>query len=174
MPSFLWSTVKSHAFHPVVCTGRLKTPYAAVGVTVAGTGAPAAWLNTKTFGYDVDSKPVPYDPARAKTLLIDALTALRDADAAKINPSIVAALTARATPSLDRLLLIYEAQVSDIADFSTYSEKIAPTELVAAMNEYLSAMTDIIEAHGGRIWMEPNAAGGSTFSFVLPCDPREG
>ena len=40
---------------------------------------------------------------------------------------------------------------SDIADFSTFSEKIAPSALVAAMNEYLSAMTDIIEAHGGFV-----------------------
>ena len=40
---------------------------------------------------------------------------------------------------------------SDIADFSTYAEKIPPTELVAAMNDYLSAMTDIIEAHGGFV-----------------------
>ena len=40
---------------------------------------------------------------------------------------------------------------SDIADFSSFSEKITPGELVAAMNEYLSAMTDIIEAHGGFV-----------------------
>ena len=40
---------------------------------------------------------------------------------------------------------------SDIADFSSFAEKIAPAELVAAMNEYLSAMTDIIEAHGGFV-----------------------
>ena len=40
---------------------------------------------------------------------------------------------------------------SDIADFSTLSEKILPAELVAVMNEYLSAMTDIIEAHGGFV-----------------------
>jgi class 3 adenylate cyclase len=40
---------------------------------------------------------------------------------------------------------------SDIADFSSFAEKIAPTELVAAMNEYLSAMTDLIEAHGGFV-----------------------
>jgi adenylate cyclase len=40
---------------------------------------------------------------------------------------------------------------SDIADFSSFSEKIKPGELVAAMNEYLSAMTDIIEAHGGFV-----------------------
>src|SRR5215831_19580643 len=38
---------------------------------------------------------------------------------------------------------------SDIADFSSIAEKIPPTELVAAMNEYLSAMTDVIEEHGG-------------------------
>ncbi len=40
---------------------------------------------------------------------------------------------------------------SDIASFSSFAEKIAPTELVAAMNEYLTAMTDIIEAHGGFV-----------------------
>ena len=40
---------------------------------------------------------------------------------------------------------------SDIADFSAFAEKIPPAELVAAMNAYLSAMTDIIEAHGGFV-----------------------
>jgi adenylate cyclase len=40
---------------------------------------------------------------------------------------------------------------SDIANFSSFSEKIAPSELVAAMNEYFSAMTDIIEACGGFV-----------------------
>jgi len=40
---------------------------------------------------------------------------------------------------------------SDIEEFSSISEKIAPAELVAAMNEYLTAMTDIIEAHGGFV-----------------------
>ena len=40
---------------------------------------------------------------------------------------------------------------SDIADFSSFSEKIPPGELVTAMNEYLSAMTDIIEQHGGFV-----------------------
>jgi class 3 adenylate cyclase len=40
---------------------------------------------------------------------------------------------------------------SDIADFSSIAEKIPPAELVAAMNDYLSAMTDVIEAHGGFV-----------------------
>jgi adenylate cyclase len=40
---------------------------------------------------------------------------------------------------------------SDVAGFSTLSENRTPSELVALMNEYLSAMTDIIEAHGGFV-----------------------
>jgi len=40
---------------------------------------------------------------------------------------------------------------SDVAGFSTISEKLSPTELVALLNEYLSEMTDIIISHGGTI-----------------------
>jgi adenylate cyclase len=40
---------------------------------------------------------------------------------------------------------------SDIANFSSFSEGISPSDLVAAMNEYFSAMTDIIEACGGFV-----------------------
>ena len=40
---------------------------------------------------------------------------------------------------------------SDIAGFSSISEKMTPIELVALMNEYLSAMANIIESHGGFV-----------------------
>src|ERR1700755_1220413 len=40
---------------------------------------------------------------------------------------------------------------SDLAGFSSIAEKMTPGELVALMNEYLSAMTDIIEGHGGYV-----------------------
>jgi adenylate cyclase len=40
---------------------------------------------------------------------------------------------------------------SDIAGFSSIGEKMTPTELVALMNKYLSAMTDIIEENGGYV-----------------------
>lgn len=40
---------------------------------------------------------------------------------------------------------------SDLAGFSAIAERMAPTELVAFMNEYLTAMTDIIESHGGYV-----------------------
>jgi adenylate cyclase len=40
---------------------------------------------------------------------------------------------------------------SDLAGFSSIAEKMTPGELVTLMNEYLSAMTDIIERHGGYV-----------------------
>src|SRR5262249_56893706 len=41
--------------------------------------------------------------------------------------------------------------LGDLADCREIEEKTRPTEMVAAMNEYLSAMTDVIEAHGGFV-----------------------
>jgi len=32
----------------------------------------------------------------------------------------------------------------------------------------LSVCRTIVEAHGGRLWMEPNPGGGSVFSFTVP------
>ena len=40
---------------------------------------------------------------------------------------------------------------SDVANFSRIAENMAPHALTALMNEYLSAMTDIIEGHGGYV-----------------------
>ena len=40
---------------------------------------------------------------------------------------------------------------SDIANFSSFSENMTPSDLVAAMNQYFSAMTDIIETCGGFV-----------------------
>ncbi len=40
---------------------------------------------------------------------------------------------------------------SDVAGFTTVSEKLAPEELSALLNEYLSAMTDIILDEGGTL-----------------------
>lgn len=40
---------------------------------------------------------------------------------------------------------------SDVAKFSTISEKLTPTELVSLLNEYLSEMTDIILRYDGTV-----------------------
>jgi len=40
---------------------------------------------------------------------------------------------------------------TDIVSFSSFSELLSPTQLVTVMNEYLSAMTDIILRNGGTL-----------------------
>jgi two-component system sensor kinase FixL len=37
----------------------------------------------------------------------------------------------------------------------------------------LSISRTIVEAHGGRIWLEPNPAGGTIFHFTLPAVNEE-
>jgi two-component system sensor kinase FixL len=38
----------------------------------------------------------------------------------------------------------------------------------------LSICRRIVEAHGGRLWAEPNPDGGTVFRFTLPAAPLEG
>ena len=40
---------------------------------------------------------------------------------------------------------------SDIADFTSVSEHLAPADLVSLLNNYLSEMTDLLEHHGGFV-----------------------
>jgi adenylate cyclase len=60
-------------------------------------------------------------------------------------------IAANKPPSLGgevRFVTIYR---SDLAGFTPLSERLAPAELVALMNDYLSAMTEIIDKHGGFV-----------------------
>ncbi len=40
---------------------------------------------------------------------------------------------------------------SDVEGFTAFAESMSPSDLIALMNVYLSAMTDIIESHGGFV-----------------------
>jgi adenylate cyclase len=60
---------------------------------------------------------------------------------------------------------------SDLEGFASISEQMTPTELVAFMNEYLSAMTDIIEAQGG--YVEKYIADSVVAVFGAPVDDAD-
>jgi adenylate cyclase len=77
---------------------------------------------------------------------------LRQSFALYLAPAVIEKMLAsNKPPSLGGETRNVTVYFSDIADFSSIAEKIPPTELVAAMNDYLSAMTEVIEAHGGFV-----------------------
>ncbi|MBX9843013.1 MAG: adenylate/guanylate cyclase domain-containing protein [Xanthobacteraceae bacterium] len=135
-----------------------------VMATLATLGIVAAWVAAATaaFGRAV-ALPV-VDPGLAAVVALGATIGyrfvvadkgkrlLRQSFALYLAPSVIEKMLASNKPPAlggeTRNVTVY---FSDIAEFSTFAEKIPPTELVAAMNEYLSAMTDVIEAHGGFV-----------------------
>jgi adenylate cyclase len=77
---------------------------------------------------------------------------LRQSFALYLAPAVIEKmLSSNKPPVLGGEMRNVTVYFSDIADFSAIAEKLPPAELVAAMNEYLSAMTDVIEAHGGFV-----------------------
>ncbi len=77
---------------------------------------------------------------------------LRQSFALYLAPALIEKmLSSNKPPALGGEMRNVTVYFSDMADFSSIAEKIPPVELVAAMNEYLSAMTDVIEAHGGFV-----------------------
>ncbi len=77
---------------------------------------------------------------------------LRKSFALYLAPALIDKMvTANRQPVLGGETRTITSFFSDVAGFSTLSENRSPGEIVALMNEYLSAMTDIIEAHGGFV-----------------------
>lgn len=60
---------------------------------------------------------------------------------------------------------------SDVAGFSSIAEKMTPDALVGLMNEYLSAMTDIIEEDGG--YVDKYIGDSIVAVFGAPVDDRD-
>ncbi|HET7232136.1 MAG TPA: adenylate/guanylate cyclase domain-containing protein, partial [Longimicrobium sp.] len=59
---------------------------------------------------------------------------------------------------------------SDVKDFSRLAEGLAPTQLVALLNEYLTAMTDLVVEHGGIIDKYLGDALMAEFGVPVPLD----
>jgi adenylate cyclase len=60
---------------------------------------------------------------------------------------------------------------SDLVGFSSFAERMEPTELVSLMNRYLTAMTDIIEKHGG--FVDKYIGDGIVAVFGAPVDTKD-
>ena len=108
----------------------LKETYLIVGVLMCT-------VPTTLFGYIIESRKRAF---------------IHDAFAHYLAPSVVENLARNP----DALKLGGEekyltAFFSDIAAFSTFSEKLTPAQLVAFLNRYLTAMSDILLEQGGTI-----------------------
>jgi class 3 adenylate cyclase len=66
-------------------------------------------------------------------------------------PLIERMLSSSKLPSLGGETRIVTLSHSDLAGFSALSEKLSAAEVVSLINDYLSAMTEIIDAHGGFV-----------------------
>ncbi len=77
---------------------------------------------------------------------------LRKSFALYLAPQVIdSMLSSEKMPELGGEMRDVTVFFSDVAGFSTFSERLSPNALVALMNEYLSAMTDIIESYGGYV-----------------------
>lgn len=77
---------------------------------------------------------------------------LRQSFALYLAPAVIdRMLSSSRPPELGGEARTVTVYFSDVAGFSSFSEHMQPAEIVAMMNEYLSAMTDIIEAEGGFV-----------------------
>ena len=77
---------------------------------------------------------------------------LRDAFSRYLSPPVVESLVA----DPGRLVLGGESReitvmFADVAGFTNFSEGRQPSELVTLMNEYFTALTDIVQRHGGTV-----------------------
>lgn len=69
-----------------------------------------------------------------------------------LSPQVVEQMVASGEePRLGGQQSVITAFFSDIAGFSSFSEKLTPERLVALMNDYLTEMTDILHDNGGTL-----------------------
>jgi class 3 adenylate cyclase/CHASE2 domain-containing sensor protein len=77
---------------------------------------------------------------------------LRQAFTFYLAPAVIERMVSSETPpKLGGESRLVTVLFSDIAGFTAISERLSPSELVSFMNIYLTAMTDIVELHGGFV-----------------------
>lgn len=77
---------------------------------------------------------------------------LKDAFGSYISPELIDMMyESGERPSLGGEEKVLTAYFTDIQSFSSFSEKLTPTQLVELLNEYLTVMTDILLEEGGTL-----------------------
>ncbi|MFL5385749.1 MAG: CHASE2 domain-containing protein [Longimicrobiaceae bacterium] len=152
---------------------------AAVAVALAFIAVAVAWLLFTREGLSLGAAV----PVLGVALAWGGATAVRETDEAReksrirrmfqqyVPPAVVQELIHR--PEL--LALGGEERVatvlfSDVKGFSRVAEGLAPTKLVALLNEYLTAMTDVVVEHGGVIDKYLGDALMAEFGVPVPLD----
>ena len=137
----------------------------------APTGALAAWLvltavyTAVAVGAFVHALALPLtEPALASLAALASMIGyrfvladrderfLRKSFALYLAPEVVETMVASGKmPALGGEMRNVTMFFSDLSGFSSIAEAMTPVELVTLMNEYLSAMTDVIQSHGGYV-----------------------
>src|SRR5262249_52475544 len=156
------ATTSSFALVALCATAALA--FGPIAAALATIGLAAVWIAGATVAFRHALALPLVEPLTAGVLALGATIGyrfviadrgkrlLRQSFALYLAPPLVEKmLSSNKPPALGGEMRNVTIYFSDIADFSSIAEKILPTELVAAMNEYLSAMTDVIEAHGGFV-----------------------
>lgn len=162
-PGRLPTTLIAIAFAALAAVAaRMLAP---VGAALAYLGAVAAYILGAAAAFTYWPLALPLsEPILAGFMALAAMVGyrfvvadqedrfLRKSFALYLAPQVIETmLTSEKMPELGGEMRDITVFFSDIAGFSTISEKMPPNALVALMNEYLSAMTDIIESYGGYV-----------------------
>ena len=151
------------AFAAIVAAATLTLPlFAAVPAYLA---AAVAWTFGAVLAFTYSPLTLPLiEPLLAGIVSLGGATGfrylvadkdrrfLRKSFALYLAPSVIEKMVAaNKPPALGGETRNITVFFSDLAGFSSISEVLAPPELVHFMNEYLSAMTDIIQEQGGFV-----------------------
>jgi len=120
---------------------------------------------TMKFTRDPDLPPVIADRVQVQQVLLNLLRNAMEA----METSAVRELTL-GTARWDSMVAVSVADTGSGIPAAIEAQLFQPfvTTKSAGMGIGLSVCRAIVEAHGGRLWVEPNPGGGSIFRFTLP------
>jgi class 3 adenylate cyclase len=159
-PAPVWTLTLAFAFASAAAAMALRAGRAAL--LVAAVGALWVVLAALAFGHGV-VLPLLAPPVAGGLVLAVSLgyrfavtdrdkRFLRQSFSLYLAPALVERmLAAERPPELGGELRTVTVLFSDLQDFTALSERTEPGRLVAIMNAYLSAMTEIIEREGGIV-----------------------